>query len=162
MPNRACGTLYLPVLSVLHSPGLQALFLPVAPAFPYKTAAHITSSPFYGLTEQTNLIEPHSHSVHFTLKFMDVRPATQRRAMYFNKELLVTSKSPPFVIYKLPGTEGFLATQCISTSFNVWRRREFMTFLPEGTQGVVVQPIGSSGLLVAATDTVRGFGRMDQ
>jgi len=37
-----------------------------------------------------------------------------------------------------------------------------MTFLPEGMQGVVVQPIGSSGLLVAGTDTVRGFGRMDQ
>ncbi|KAF5838919.1 hypothetical protein DUNSADRAFT_2010, partial [Dunaliella salina] len=41
-------------------------------------------------------------------------------------------------------------------------RREFMTFLPEGTQGVVVQPIGSVGLLVAGTDTVRGIGRMDQ
>lgn len=37
-----------------------------------------------------------------------------------------------------------------------------MEFLPEGTQGVVVQPIGNAGVLVAATDTVRGFGRMDQ
>lgn len=41
-------------------------------------------------------------------------------------------------------------------------RAEFMSFLPEGTQGVVVQPIGSAGVLLAATDTVRGFGRMDQ
>ena len=37
-----------------------------------------------------------------------------------------------------------------------------MAYLPEGTQGVAMQPIGSSGVLVAATDTVRGFGRMDQ
>jgi len=41
-------------------------------------------------------------------------------------------------------------------------RKEFMTFLPEGTQGVVIQPIGSAGVFVAATDTVRGIGRMDQ
>lgn len=37
-----------------------------------------------------------------------------------------------------------------------------MAYLPEGTQGVVVQPIGSTGVLVVGTDTVRGIGRMDQ
>ena len=29
-------------------------------------------------------------------------------------------------------------------------------------QGVVVQPIGEAGVLVAATDTVRGFSQLDQ
>ena len=29
-------------------------------------------------------------------------------------------------------------------------------------QGVVVQPVGDTGVLVAATDTVRGFSRLDQ
>lgn len=29
-------------------------------------------------------------------------------------------------------------------------------------QGVVVQPIGDGGVMVAATDTVRGFSQLDQ
>lgn len=37
-----------------------------------------------------------------------------------------------------------------------------MKFLPEGTQGVAVQPIGSAGVLIAATDTIRGISRLDQ
>lgn len=41
-------------------------------------------------------------------------------------------------------------------------RVEFTSFLPEATQGVVVQPVGKDGVLIAATDTVRGFGRLDQ
>lgn len=41
-------------------------------------------------------------------------------------------------------------------------RKEFITYLPESTQGVVVQPIGTAGVLVTGTDTVRGIGRMDQ
>lgn len=41
-------------------------------------------------------------------------------------------------------------------------RPEFMKFLPEGTQGVAVQPIGSAGVLIAATDTIRGISRLDQ
>ncbi|EFJ45988.1 hypothetical protein VOLCADRAFT_45232, partial [Volvox carteri f. nagariensis] len=41
-------------------------------------------------------------------------------------------------------------------------RPEFTAFLPENTAGVVVQPVGSQGVLVAGTDTVRGFSRLDQ
>ena len=41
-------------------------------------------------------------------------------------------------------------------------RLEFLRYLPENTQGVLVQPAGEHGLLVAATDTQRGFGRLDQ
>jgi len=41
-------------------------------------------------------------------------------------------------------------------------RVEFELFLPLNSQGVVVQPIGQRGVLVAATDTVRGFSRLDQ
>ena len=39
---------------------------------------------------------------------------------------------------------------------------EFLQYLPGNTQGVLVQPAGEHGLLVAATDTQRGFGRLDQ
>jgi hypothetical protein len=35
-------------------------------------------------------------------------------------------------------------------------------YLPENTQGVVVQPIGSQGVLVAGSDTQRGVSRLDQ
>jgi hypothetical protein len=41
-------------------------------------------------------------------------------------------------------------------------RVEFEHFLPLNSQGVVVQPIGQRGVLVAATDTVRGFSQLDQ
>jgi hypothetical protein len=37
-----------------------------------------------------------------------------------------------------------------------------MAFFPENTQGVLVQPIGSEGVLLAGTDTQRGFGFLDQ
>ena len=41
-------------------------------------------------------------------------------------------------------------------------RVEFTTFLPENTQAVVVQPIGNDGVLIAASNTQRGFTRLDQ
>jgi hypothetical protein len=41
-------------------------------------------------------------------------------------------------------------------------RFEFLEYFPEKTQGVLVQPIGTEGVLVAATDTQRGFSRLDQ
>ncbi len=41
-------------------------------------------------------------------------------------------------------------------------RKEFTAYLPENTQAVVVQPIGGSALLVAASDTQRGFNKVDQ
>ena len=41
-------------------------------------------------------------------------------------------------------------------------RLEFLRYLPANTQGVLVQPAGEHGVLVAATDTQRGFGRLDQ
>ncbi|BDA41806.1 Protein COFACTOR ASSEMBLY OF COMPLEX C SUBUNIT B CCB4, chloplastic [Coccomyxa sp. Obi] len=41
-------------------------------------------------------------------------------------------------------------------------RVEFTEYLPENTQGILVQPIGEDGLLVCGTDTQRGFGRLDQ
>ena len=41
-------------------------------------------------------------------------------------------------------------------------RVEFEGFLPEGTQGVVIQPIGKSGCLIVGTDTVRGISQLDQ
>ena len=37
-----------------------------------------------------------------------------------------------------------------------------MQYLPEDTQGVVVQPVGKLGALVVGTDTVRGMSRVDQ
>eukprot|EP00775_Hariotina_reticulata_P011129 gene11129-11283_t len=41
-------------------------------------------------------------------------------------------------------------------------RDEFVGYLPEATQGVIVQPVGSEGVLVVATDTLRGLSRLDQ
>ncbi|KIY99022.1 hypothetical protein MNEG_8940 [Monoraphidium neglectum] len=41
-------------------------------------------------------------------------------------------------------------------------RLEFVQYLPETTQGAVVQPIGSQGVLVVGTDTQRGISRLDQ
>ena len=41
-------------------------------------------------------------------------------------------------------------------------RVEFEQYLPDNTQGVIVQPIGDQGVLIAATDTQRGFGKLDQ
>ena len=41
-------------------------------------------------------------------------------------------------------------------------RVEFTAFFPENTQGVLVQPIGSEGILIAGSDTQRGFSRLDQ
>ena len=41
-------------------------------------------------------------------------------------------------------------------------RMEFMSVFPDNTQGVLVQPIGGEGVLIAGTDTQRGFGKLDQ
>jgi hypothetical protein len=41
-------------------------------------------------------------------------------------------------------------------------RFEFLAYLPQKTQGVVVQPIGSEGVVVVGTNAVRGFSRLDQ
>ena len=41
-------------------------------------------------------------------------------------------------------------------------RVEFEDFLPEGTQGVVIQPVGKLGVLIVGTDTVRGISQLDQ
>lgn len=41
-------------------------------------------------------------------------------------------------------------------------RNEFTAYLPSNTQGVVLRPIGNNGVLVTATDTQRGFGKLDQ
>ena len=41
-------------------------------------------------------------------------------------------------------------------------RFEFTAFLPRNTQGVIVRPLGKQGVMIAATDTQRGFGKLDQ
>jgi hypothetical protein len=41
-------------------------------------------------------------------------------------------------------------------------RAEFVEYLPEATQGVLVQPIGNQGVLILGCDTVRGISRLDQ
>ncbi len=41
-------------------------------------------------------------------------------------------------------------------------RQEFVQYLPEATQGVIVQPIGKEGVMVVGTDTLRGLSRLDQ
>ena len=41
-------------------------------------------------------------------------------------------------------------------------RAEFVAYLPEATQGVLVQPIGGRGVLVLGSDTPRGLSRLDQ
>ena len=45
---------------------------------------------------------------------------------------------------------------------NVQGRVEFTEYFPENTQGILVQPVGDEGVLMAATDTQRGFGSLDQ
>ncbi len=46
--------------------------------------------------------------------------------------------------------------------FSLLGRLEFESYLPEGTQGVAVQPVGKQGILIAGTDTIRGISRLDQ
>lgn len=41
-------------------------------------------------------------------------------------------------------------------------RVEFTSFLPENTQAAIIQPIGNDGVLIAASNTQRGFTRLDQ
>ena len=41
-------------------------------------------------------------------------------------------------------------------------RVEFTSFLPENTQAAIIQPIGHDGVLIAASNTQRGFTRLDQ
>lgn len=41
-------------------------------------------------------------------------------------------------------------------------RKEFEPTLPINSQGVLVQPIGERGVVIAATGTVRGFSQVDQ
>lgn len=41
-------------------------------------------------------------------------------------------------------------------------RVEFTSFLPQNTQAAIIQPIGSEGVLIAASNTQRGFTRLDQ
>lgn len=41
-------------------------------------------------------------------------------------------------------------------------RQEFVQYLPEATQGVIVQPLDNAGVLVVGTDTLRGLSRLDQ
>lgn len=41
-------------------------------------------------------------------------------------------------------------------------RQEFVEYLPENTQGVAVQPIGSDGVLIVGSNTQRGISRLDQ
>ncbi|KAL0032202.1 hypothetical protein WJX77_010710 [Trebouxia sp. C0004] len=41
-------------------------------------------------------------------------------------------------------------------------RVEFTSILPENTQAAIIQPIGSEGVLIAASNTQRGFTRLDQ
>ena len=41
-------------------------------------------------------------------------------------------------------------------------RVEFESFLPINTQAVVVQPIGDEGVIIAASNTARGFTPVDQ
>jgi len=55
------------------------------------------------------------------------------------------------------GTGNYLANLVLYPG-----RAEFVGFLPDNTQAVVVQPIGTGGVLIAGTDTQRGFSRLDQ
>ena len=41
-------------------------------------------------------------------------------------------------------------------------RVELTSFLPENTQAAIIQPIGNDGILIAASNTQRGFTRLDQ
>ena len=41
-------------------------------------------------------------------------------------------------------------------------RDEFFAYFPKNLQGVLVHPVGDNGVLVAGTDTQRGFSRLDQ
>ena len=50
----------------------------------------------------------------------------------------------------------------VLTCINHAGRKEFTSYLPENTQAVVVQPVGDTALLIAASDTQRGFNKVDQ
>lgn len=39
---------------------------------------------------------------------------------------------------------------------------EFLGYMPQKTQAVVVVPVGETGVLVAGTNTQRGFGNLDR
>lgn len=41
-------------------------------------------------------------------------------------------------------------------------RVEFESYLPADMSAVIIAPIGNSGVLIAGSDTQRGFGRLDQ
>jgi hypothetical protein len=51
---------------------------------------------------------------------------------------------------------------CAYVRLSAAGRAEFVQYLPEATQGVVVQPLGSDGVVVVGTDTLRGLSRLDQ
>ena len=68
--------------------------------------------------------------------------------------LLGTSLSSPFLSPFHPSPPPPLSVHT--------GRVEFSDYLPEGTQGIVVQPVGKAGVLVAGTDVVRGISRLDQ
>jgi hypothetical protein len=66
-------------------------------------------------------------------------------------------------MHGLPPCTGFRSDELPFPSFLLSTgRKEFADFLPEGTQGIVVQPVGKLGVLVAGTDTVRGISMLDQ
>lgn len=41
-------------------------------------------------------------------------------------------------------------------------RIEFESYLPADISAVIIAPIGKEGVLIAGSDTQRGFGRLDQ
>lgn len=51
---------------------------------------------------------------------------------------------------------------CLLGNYYDVGRYEFTSFLPANTQGVIIRPLGNQGVMIVATDTQRGFGRLDQ
>lgn len=50
----------------------------------------------------------------------------------------------------------------VTTCILLAGRFEFTAFLPRNTQGLIIRPLGRQGVMIAATDTQRGFGKLDQ
>jgi hypothetical protein len=55
------------------------------------------------------------------------------------------------------GTGNYLANLVLYPG-----RFEFFGYMPANSQGILVQPLGSEGMLVLATGTQRGFSALDQ
>ncbi|XP_024545425.1 protein COFACTOR ASSEMBLY OF COMPLEX C SUBUNIT B CCB4, chloroplastic-like isoform X5 [Selaginella moellendorffii] len=74
--------------------------------------------------------------------------------------------------YKIDGLSVMRGTLCTAAlasgkqsylaNLSLYPGRYELPFLPQNTQSVIIQPLGDSGVLILAGDTIRGFSPLDQ